>query len=167
MELHGQDAPLHGEERKDRLDRELVEMLEEIRVALPGVQVLFAFLLALPFQSGWADVTSVQRDVYFASLTLALVATAMLIAPSAYHRSNFRAYDKRHLIVVASRMAIAGIAAIGAAMTGTLFVVADVLFGTSQALAFASLAALLFVLLWFALPLRDRIRIRKRSRSGR
>ncbi len=163
MELHGQDAPLAGEDEKARLDRELGEMLEEIRVALPGVQVLFAFLLALPFQARWDEVSTVQREVYFGALSLALVASALLIAPSAYHRSNFRAYDKRHLIVVASRMALAGIAALGAAMTGTLYVVADQLFGTPQALAFAALAAVLFILLWFALPLRDRVRIRRRA----
>lgn len=161
MEIAGQDAPLEGEQLKERLDRELGEMLEEIRVALPGVQVLFAFLLALPFQAGWDVVTDMQRQVYFGSLCLALVASALLIAPSAYHRSNFRAYDKRHLIVVASRMALAGIAALGAAMTGTLFVIADVLFGTGEALVFAGLAAVLFMLLWGWLPLRDRLRIER------
>ena len=160
MELHGQDAPLAGEEEKARLDRELSETLEEIRVALPGVQVLFAFLLALPFQSGWEKVSDAQRGVYFASLCLALVASALLIAPSAYHRSNFRAYDKRRLIVLASRLALAGIIALGAAMTGTLYVIADVLFGRSEALIFSGLAALLFITLWGALPLRDRLRIR-------
>jgi hypothetical protein len=160
MTLSGQDAPLAGEDEKARLDRELGEMLEEIRVALPGVQVLFAFLLALPFQARWDEVTELQRQVYFAALCLALIASALLIAPSAYHRSNFRAYDKRHLIVVASRMALAGIASLAAAMTGTLFVIADVLFGHLEAALFAALAAVLFALLWGALPLRDRVRIR-------
>ncbi|MCW2920633.1 MAG: hypothetical protein JWL76_507 [Thermoleophilia bacterium] len=163
MELHGHDVPLDGEGEKERLDRELSELLEEIRVALPGVQVLFAFLLALPFQAGWKGVTEVQREVYFASLCLALVASALLIAPSAYHRTNFRAYDKQRLIVLASGLTLAGITALGASMSGTLFVVADELFGQAQALVFSGLAGLLFVSLWGVLPWGDHMKYRKRA----
>ncbi|MCW2928525.1 MAG: hypothetical protein JWM86_2493 [Thermoleophilia bacterium] len=165
MELHGQDAPLDGEDQKERLDRELSELLEEIRVALPGVQMLFAFLLAVPFQSRWTHVTEPQRDVYFAALCLTLFATVMLIAPSAYHRTNFRAYDKRRLIVIASRLALAGIASLAAAMTGVIYVIGEQLFGTPQALAFSALAALLFVAMWGALPLRDRLRMQRAQLS--
>lgn len=162
MELHGHDVPLEGEGEKERLDRELSELLEEIRVALPGVQVLFAFLLALPFQAGWKGVTETQREVYFGSLCLALIASALLIAPSAYHRANFRAYDKQRLIVLSSGLALAGITALGASMTGTLFVVADELFGQTQAVTFSALAGLLFITLWGVLPWRDRARLRGR-----
>lgn len=166
MELHGHDAPLEGEERKERLDRELGEMLEEVRVALPGVQVLFAFLLALPFQGRWDTVTALQQRVYFGSLCLALVASALLIAPSAYHRSNFRAYDKARLIVLGSRMALAGIAALAAAMVGVLFVVADALFSHQLATATAIGAALVFGALWWALPLRDRLHFAHAAEEG-
>lgn len=161
--LHGHDAPLDGEREKDRLDRELAETLEEIRVVLPGVQVLFAFLLAVPFQSGWNYVNDLQRDVYFAALCLALVASALLISPSAYHRSNFRSYDKRRLIVLASRFTLAGIAALALAMGCAIMLIADVLFDSAIAILVAALAAALFVLLWFVVPLRDRRQFRRSS----
>jgi predicted neutral ceramidase superfamily lipid hydrolase len=103
MSLHGADTPLDGEAEKTRLDREASELFEEIRVALPGVQVLFAFLLALPFQSRWKHVSELQQDAYFAALCLALLASMLLIAPSAWHRTNFRRYDKRRLVVIATR----------------------------------------------------------------
>jgi O-antigen/teichoic acid export membrane protein len=162
MQLHGHDAPLaEGEREKDRLDRELGETLEEIRVVLPGVQVLFAFLLAVPFQSGWKQVTEFQKDVYFTALCLALVASAMLIAPSAYHRSNFRAYDKSRLIVLASRYSLAGITALAASMSVVTYLIADLIFSLSAAVAVAIAAALLFLTLWAWVPWRDRARMRR------
>lgn len=161
--LHGHDAPLEGEREKERLDRELGETLEEIRVVLPGVQVLFAFLLAVPFQAGWENVSGLQRHVYFGSLCLALVASTLLISPSAYHRSNFRAYDKRRLIVLASTLTLAGIAALALAMGLAIMLVADVLFDSRVAGIVAAAAGSLFITLWFVLPLRDRREFRRQS----
>lgn len=164
--LHGHDVPLDEDEsEKDRLDRELNETLEEIRVVLPGVQVLFAFLLAVPFQSGWKQVSDAQRDVYFAALCLALVASALLISPSAYHRSNFRAYDKSRLIVLASRFALAGIVALAASMTGVIYLIGDVLFAAPAAGWVSVAAALMFTVLWVVIPWRDRIRYRSQVRG--
>lgn len=163
--LHGHDVPLEGEREKERLDRELGETLEEIRVALPGVQVLFAFLLAVPFQSGWDDVTALQRGVYFGALCFALVASTLLISPSAYHRSNFRAYDKRRLIVLASAFTLAGIVALAIAMGLAIMLVADVLFDSRVAGLVAALAAALFFTLWFLVPLRDRREYRRHARE--
>jgi hypothetical protein len=155
--ISGHDVPLEaGERAQARLDRELAETLEEIRVVLPGVQVLFAFLLALPFQSGWGQVTDLQRDVYFVSLCLALLATALLIAPSAYHRSNFRSYDKARLIVLASRLSLCGMATLAASMCGVMHLIADVIFGASAGVSAALAAAALFVALWLFVPWRDR-----------
>ena len=86
-----------GDGERD-LDKEMIELLNELRVALPGVQVLFGFLLILPFSNGWKDVSSVQRDVYFVSLLCTAVASALLIAPSAQHRIRWRAHDKEYLL---------------------------------------------------------------------
>ena len=159
--LHGHDVPLEGEREKERLDRELAESLEEIRVVLPGVQVLFAFLLAVPFQAGWDGVTAFQERVYFIALCLALTASALLITPSAYHRSNFRAYDKRRLIVLTSALTLAGIAVLALAMGAAMLLIADYLFDLPGAIAVSAGAAVVFILLWFAIPLRDRRRFRR------
>jgi hypothetical protein len=160
--LSGHDVPLdEGERAQERLDRELAETLEEIRVVLPGVQVLFAFLLAVPFQSGWDRVTDLQRDVYFVSLCLTLLASALLIAPSAYHRSNFRTYDKARLIVLASRLSLFGMASLAASMCGVMHLIADVIFGASTGISAAVAAAVLFLALWLFVPWRDRLAWRR------
>ena len=96
------------ESKEERLDRELIELLNELRVALPGVQVLFAFLLGVPFTQRFGEVTDLQKDVYFLTFLCAAVATALLIAPSAYHRLDWRRGDKEHLLVVSNRLAIVG-----------------------------------------------------------
>jgi Family of unknown function (DUF6328) len=140
------------ETEQERLDRNLTELLNELRVALPGVQVLFAFLLAVPFQQGWRRVTPFQRDVYFVTLCCALLATALMIAPTAYHRLNFRARRKRELVMFSNRLAIGGLGFLAVALVGTMVLIADFIFGTVAAVVFGTLAALLFALLWFALP---------------
>ncbi|MCW2923453.1 MAG: hypothetical protein JWM98_857 [Thermoleophilia bacterium] len=143
---------------KERLDRELIELLNEIRVALPGVQVLFAFLLAVPFQARFAKVTDFQRDVYFVALLLTLVASVLLIAPSAYHRVNFRAYDKQRLVKLSGRLALAGIYVLGASMASVLLLISDVLFSRAEAWTVAGVATALVVGLWVVLPLTARQR---------
>jgi len=148
-------TPAH-ETEKERLDRELLELLNELRVVLPGVQVLFAFLLAVPFYQRWVDVTSFQRDVYFATLSLALIATVVLIAPTAVHRLNFRSQDKKGIVMVSNRLAIVGMAFLALAMVGVMVLISDVLFGPTATIVVALLAALLFALLWAVLPLSRR-----------
>jgi hypothetical protein len=150
---------MREETEKERVDRELIELLNELRVALPGVQVLFAFLLAVPFQARFAATTSFQRDVYFGTLCCALVASALLIAPSAYHRLNFRAHQKSTLVIVSNRLAIAGLAVLALAMVGVIVLIADVLFGTTATIVTGSLAVAVFAVLWAVLPLRQRRRI--------
>src|SRR6266508_4625216 len=118
-----------GETRdKADLDRELIELLNELRVALPGVQVLFAFLLIVPFSNGWNNVTEVQRYVYFVAFLCAAAASAFLIAPSVIHRLRWREGDKEHLLVTANRLAITGAVFLAAGMTATVFLITDVLF---------------------------------------
>jgi hypothetical protein len=142
------------ESPNEKLDRELIELLNELRVALPGVQVLFAFLLTLPFTQRFTELTSLQRNVYFATLCAAIASTALLMTPTAYHRLRWRRYDKERLLRIANRVAIAGLAFLALAMCGAAFLIADVLFGTSGAAATLAAVAALLGLLWFVLPLR-------------
>jgi len=146
------------ETEKDRLNRELIELLNELRVALPGVQVLFAFLLALPFQARFAETTSFQRDVYFAGLILALAATALLIAPTAVHRLNFRQHDKEAIVLISNQLVIAGTGVLALAMICVVALIADVLFGGVVTFLAAFFSALVFALLWVVLPLSPRAR---------
>jgi hypothetical protein len=147
------------ETEQERLDRNLGELLQELRVALPGVQVLFAFLLAVPFQKGWEDVTEFQKQVYFATLILTAISATMLISPSAYHRITFRYQQKRRLVFYANRFAIIGLAFLALAMTGAILLITDVLFSTAAAIVVAALAFCVFGFFWFALPLQRRLRL--------
>jgi len=144
------------ESERQRVNRELIELLNELRVALPGVQVLFGFLLAVPFQQRFKLATSYQRDVYFATLSCTLLATAMLIAPSALHRLNFRRHDKLGLVLTSNRLLLAGIAVLALAMIGVMMLISSVIFGGVPAFVAPLLAALVFMVFWALLPLRAR-----------
>ena len=143
---------------KDRVDRELIELLNELRVALPGVQVLFAFLLVLPFQQSFSDVNDLTRFIYFAGLLSSAMATAFLIAPSTYHRLNFRqgVRAKEQMLFTSSRFVLIGTGFMAAGIACSLFVIADVLFGDMAAGLIAALAGIVFVGLWFVFPLLRR-----------
>ena len=147
------------ESKQERLDRELIELLNELRVALPGVQVLFAFLLGVPFTQRFGQVSDLQQDVYFLTFLCAAIATALLIAPSANHRLEWRRGDKEHLLVVSNRLAIAGTVFLALAISGTVFVVTDMLFDAPSAAVVAALTAGVFAWLWYALPLLRRRRV--------
>src|SRR5688572_11387006 len=142
----------HGNETDDeRLDRELDQLLQELRVAMPGVQVMFAFLLAVPFQQRFAMVTEFQRSVYFGTLLAAALASALFIAPTAYHRLMFRGRDKPRLVALSSRLALAGLAALAVAMNGVILLVTDVLFERTTVIVTTLVSAAVFVGLWFVL----------------
>ena len=145
-----------NETTAERHDRNMNELLQELRVALPGVQVLFAFLLTVPFAARFSEVTSFQRQTYFFTLLSSAVATAALTAPTAYHRLNFRRRDKRHIVDTASRFTLVGLVALSFAMTSAVVLVTDFLFGTTSTVIAGGLVALLFLLLWFVLPLLRR-----------
>jgi predicted membrane channel-forming protein YqfA (hemolysin III family) len=155
----GRAHPGSGREEteQERLDRNLSELLQELRVALPGVQVLFAFLLAVPFQQGFEKITSFQKDVYFATLMLTALSAVMLISPTAYHRLTFRYQQKRKLVFYANRFSIIGLTLLALAMTGAIVLITDVLFGTTMTIIAGSLAVLAFGVFWFALPLQRRL----------
>jgi hypothetical protein len=151
------DRPSGRDETEDmRLDRNLGELLQELRVALPGVQVLFAFLLAVPFQSNFTDISSFDEKVYFVTLLCTAVSAALLISPTAYHRMTFRYQQKRRLVFVANRMAIAGLGFLALAMTGAVMLITDVLFGVAATVVTSTAAAAMFAVLWYVLPLRRR-----------
>jgi hypothetical protein len=142
------------EERKDeRLDRELEELLQELRLALPGVQILFAFLFIVPFNNRFGETDDFQRDVWFAALMLALGAVACFIAPTAYHRLRFRDFDKERLITTASRLTIVGLVFLGSALSASTFFVTSFVFDNRVAAVVVAVAAGLIGGLWFALPL--------------
>ncbi|MFL5821661.1 MAG: DUF6328 family protein [Solirubrobacteraceae bacterium] len=151
----------------ERADRNLNELLGELRVALPGVQVLFAFLLTVPFTQRFARVTDFQEKVYFGTLLCAAAASALLIAPTAHHRIQFRLQDKDHLVLVANRLALAGLAALAVSMTGVVLLVTDVLFATPTTVIATVLAATAFITLWFVLPVRRRVHLRRRRSARR
>jgi hypothetical protein len=142
----------------DDLNRELIELLNELRVALPGVQVLFAFLLAVPFANGWERVTNFQRDVFFVAFLCTAAATALLIAPSAYHRLRWREHDKEHMLTTANRLTIAGLALLALAIAASVLLITDILFDLWEAVLVATLVAAGFAWLWYGLPLWRRTR---------
>jgi hypothetical protein len=142
---------------RERLDREWLELLNEIRVLLPGVQVLFAFLLAVPFASGFEAVTELQRDLYAVSLGGALASIVCLVAPTTHHRIRWRKRDKEYMLHVANRSVIAGSAFLAISMSAAIFLVGDYLFPRWVAVLATCVAAVSFTLLWFGLPLVRRI----------
>jgi len=146
-----------GEDEKARRDRELIELLNELRVVLPGVQVLFAFLLTVPFSNGYTRMTGLQRDMYFVTFIATALATILLIAPSTYHRLLFRRGDKERMLYTANRMTIAGTMWLAVAMASAVFVITDVLFGAAWAAGVAAVAALTLAWFWYVLPLRRRL----------
>jgi hypothetical protein len=141
----------------EQLNRQLGELLQELRVAMPGVQILFGFLLAVPFNQRFGSVSEFQRDVYLATLVSAALAAGFFIAPSAYHRIMFRHHDKRHMIRIASKMAIAGLAFLGLAMTSAVLLVTDFLFAKGTTIVVTALVFATFAWLWFGLGLTRRI----------
>ena len=141
------------ESAKERLDRNLNELLGELRVALPGVQVLFAFLLTVPFQQGFQKVTPFEKSLYFITLLATAMAAALLIAPSALHRIEFRQDDKHYIVFTANRLAIAGFAFLGVAMTCATLLISHFLYGQTAAIVVGIGAGTIIFGLWYALPL--------------
>jgi hypothetical protein len=155
------DSSGRDETEEERLDRNLGELLQELRVALPGVQVLFAFLLAVPFQQNFTKTSAFDKKVYFATLILATLAAALLIAPSAYHRLTFRYQQKHRLVFVSNRLAIAGLATLSLAMTCAVMLITNVLFGTVATTVVTTVVVFgFFVVFWAVLPLRRRLSYR-------
>ena len=157
MEDH---RPGEEETPKERANRELIELLNELRVVLPGVTVLLAFLLAVPFASGWTRVTGFQRDVFVVAFLASAVAVAILTAPSSYHRLRFRHGDKEHMVKVGNRLAIAGIAASAVSLEAVVLLVMDAVLSLGAAIAAAVSLFAVVASLWYGLPLWAALRDR-------
>jgi Family of unknown function (DUF6328) len=143
---------------KERHDRELIELLNELRVALPGVQVLFAFLLAVPFANGWRRVTEFQKDVFFIAFIATAVSSALLIAPSAYHRLNWRKEDKGEIVEAGNRLLIAGLFALAVSISAVVLLVADYIFDKTTAIATTAAIGSVLAALWIVVPLFRRLK---------
>jgi len=146
-----------GESEYERTARELGELLQELRVALPGVQVLFAFLLTVPFSTRFGSVTPLQEAIFFATLVCTTLSAGLLLAPSAHHRLLWRRHARERRLRVANRFAITGMILLALAMMGTVFVITDVLFGSISASVVAVLIAAFFLYVWFVVPMQYRL----------
>ena len=146
-------GPKHPEDEEAKRDRQMIELLNELRVALPGVQILFAFLLTVPFTQGWEKTTAFQRDVFFVTLVATVFSTACLIAPSSAHRIRFHRNDRAWLIESASHLVIVGLSALAVAIVGAFLLISDVLFDGTRVWVYTGLVAALVVGLWFVRPL--------------
>jgi uncharacterized protein involved in cysteine biosynthesis len=142
------------ETEDERVDRNLQELLGELRVALPGVQVLFAFLLVVPFNQRFPEITTFQQTTYFVTLLLATGASVFLIAPTIHHRIQFREQDKERIVLTANRYTVFGMGLLAAAMTGAILLITDMLYRSTTVTIVAAAVALMFAVMWYAVPLR-------------
>jgi hypothetical protein len=143
---------------KQELDQEWGELVEEHRLAMPGVQVLFAFLLILPFQNRFERLNTNQELVYYSALLCATAAIVLLITPTAAHRIRWRKQDKEALLRMSTRAAIAATVFIAAAMTASVYLITDILFGKPATVIVASVVAVAFVGFWYVFPLYRRLK---------
>jgi hypothetical protein len=142
-----------GDEEERKRDRQMIELLNELRIALPGVQILFAFLLTVPFAQGFRETTSFQRNLFFVTLLATAVSTICFIAPTATHRLRFHKGDRPFIIESANRLLIAGLGFLAIAILGAVVLITDFLFGGAVVWIYPGLVAVLLVALWFVLPL--------------
>jgi cation transport ATPase len=157
------DETKEEEEQEERLDRELIELLNELRVILPGIQVLFAFLLTVPFSQRFSGISTLQQALYFVAVLSTAASTVLLIATPTYHRFLFRESDKEHLLHLSNRMSIAGTACLAVAVVAVLWLITDLLYDGPAVVVVTVAAALLVGWLWFLLPLARKARKRNQA----
>jgi hypothetical protein len=145
-----------GESAKERVDRELIEFLNEVRVVLPGVQVLFAFLLTLPFTGKFASLDSGQKTAYQIAFYSIAIAVVLMIGPTALHRLRFRRGDKEYILQASNRMIQLGLVALAIGMVATVWLVSELLFEQGTANTIAVVALIMVIGLWFVMPLSRR-----------
>jgi hypothetical protein len=153
-----QNGGTREESKEERINRELIELLNELRVALPGVQVLFAFLLAVPFTQRFQQLTDGQEYAFFLALLGTTAGSALLIAPSSYHRLRFRQHDKEQMLRTSNRLAIAGTLFLAFAMTSAVYLITDLVFAASVTVIVTALTAATFAWFWYGLALTRRVR---------
>jgi Family of unknown function (DUF6328) len=147
-----EDSDQEKESAAERANRELIELLNELRVALPGVQVLFAFLLTVPFAQGFDQLDAGDRRVYFSAVIATVAATICLMAPTAHHRLRFRARVKEQLLRVANVFAIVGLVFLAYAIGAVTYVITDVIYPGMAPRIVAAILAGVFAIVWFVLP---------------
>jgi cobalamin synthase len=140
-------------EEEEKRDRQMIELLNELRVALPGVQLLFGFLLTVPFSQRFADTTAFQRNVFYVTLIAAACSTICFIAPSAVHRLRFHQNERAYVIESANKLLIAGLAFLAVAIICAVLLITDVLYDGPRIVLYVGALALLLVFLWFVRPL--------------
>ena len=141
-----------GREERKR-DRQMIELLNELRVALPGVQILFAFLLTVPFSNRFADLTAFQRDIYYLTLMATALSAACLIAPSAAHRLRFHQGEREWIVESANRLMISGLAILAVALCLSVLLITDMMFDGARVWIYSGAVSLFIVGLWFLRPL--------------
>ena len=146
-----------GENQKERLDRELIELLNELRVVLTGVQVLFAFLLILPFTDRFQALLPTQQLMFAVAFTVTATASVLLMAPVAFHRIRFRQQDKERMLRWANRFTLTGVGLLAIAIGTIVLLVIDVIYELPAAAAVAGAVTVLIAWAWFALPLSRRV----------
>jgi hypothetical protein len=155
-----EQAQRRGETEEQRLDRNLDELLQELRIVMPGIQFLFAFLLVVPFQQGWVEVTSFEKAVYYITLLTTTASSVCLLSAPARHRIRFRDLDKRWIVEGANRLALAGMALLAVSITGAILLISHVVYsGLEAAIASVLVASSIFVV-WFLIPLVRELRER-------
>jgi hypothetical protein len=145
-----------GETAAERADRNTIELLNELRVVGIGIQVMFGFLLTIPFDNRFTKLYTAQRGVYLVTVALAALSIALLVAPVAYHRLLFRRREKESLVRVTNVLAIAGLVSVGLAVSGAVLLVVSFVAPGAPAIVITAIAVLAFAGLWFALPLSRR-----------
>jgi hypothetical protein len=146
-------AGMDDESPAERLNRNLDQLTQELRVALPGVQVLFAFLLVVPFNSRFDELTQGQREMYLVALMCACTASALLIAPSVHHRVLFHRRRKPELVRLGSRLAVAGMVVLVAAFTSSVALIASFIFTSTVSVLVTVGTLVMFGVTWFVVPL--------------
>ena len=155
MDVAGEESANRGGGGLDdeaRRERQMIELLRDLRVALPGVQILFAFLLIVPFSNGYERMTGFQKDVYYWTLVATVLSTACLIAPTAAHRLRFHKRDRTWVIETASRLAIAGLVFLALAIFGAVLLITDVLYDGARVWLLSAALGLIVLTLWFVRP---------------
>jgi drug/metabolite transporter (DMT)-like permease len=151
-----------SESEEERADRNLSDLLQELRVALPGVQVLFAFLLTVPFSQRFDSLSEFEEDLYFGVLISVALATVLLVAPTAGHRILFRRQQKEFIVSLSNRLALAGLLLLAISMTGAIALISHFIFGTTVAVISTIVMAAAFVGFWFFGPIVRRSKLPER-----
>jgi hypothetical protein len=148
-------VPEHtGETRNEQLTRNVGELLQELRVAQAGVQILFGFLLSVVFTDRFHDASGFEKSLHLSAVVLAMASTALLTAPAAWHRLLFRTGSRERILTVGNKLVLVGLVCLALAITFTVALIAKVVYGEISMIIMAVLSVLIFGMLWFVMPIR-------------